>query len=72
MAWSCLEFFTIIQILENYTGKLKKNTKMAYEFNSLEEILRMIDKLVGFTEEQIKLIKSISESSFSCQHRYDE
>ncbi len=39
---------------------------MAYKYKSLKEIREMIDRLEGFREEQIKLIKRIAKSSFDC------
>ena len=45
---------------------------MTYKYKSLEEIRRMIDRLEGFTENQLALIKSIAETSFECIDRYDE
>ena len=39
---------------------------MSYEYESLEEIKEMIDRLEGFTKNQLKLIKIIAKSSFDC------
>lgn len=39
---------------------------MNHEYKSLREIKDMIDKLAGFNDEQLKLIRRIAESSYEC------